>query len=355
VMILRAVFWLSFAFVAYVYFGYPVVLMIWRRIAARPVKKEYWEPAVTLVIAAHNERQRIEAKLKNCFALDYPKGKLQILVSLDGPTDGSELVVWKYAQQGVETVLSKKHCGKAAALNRALRRAKGEIVVFADVRQAFARSAIRELVANFADKDVGAVSGELVLVDGFANEARTDVGLYWRYEKALRSMESEIHSIAGATGAIYAIRRELYEDLPQDTILDDVLTPMRIVFKGKRTVFEPRAKAYDHVACCAGAEYGRKVRTLCGNYQLLCGLPGAFSPRQNPIFVQFVSHKAGRLLVPWALLAMFFTNLFMLHDFYAVAFALQAAWYALAVIGYVASKRDVVPSVLIPDESKRAA
>ena len=366
-MILHAVFWLSFAFVAYVYFGYPVVLMMWRQIAARPVKKEYWEPAVTLVIAAHNERQRIEAKLKNCFALDYPKGKLQILVSLDGPTDGSELVVWKYAQQGVETVLSKKHCGKAAALNRALRRAKGEIVVFADVRQAFARSAIRELVANFADKDVGAVSGELVLVEVFArgaqgrqhaasgNEARTDVGLYWRYEKALRSMESEIHSIAGATGAIYAIRRELYEDLPQDTILDDVLTPMRIVFKGKRTVFEPRAKAYDHVACCPGAEYGRKVRTLCGNYQLLRGLPGAFSPWRNPIFVQFVSHKAGRLLVPWALLAMFFTNLFMLHDFYAVAFALQAAWYALAVIGYVASKRDVVPSVLIPDESKRAA
>jgi poly-beta-1,6-N-acetyl-D-glucosamine synthase len=355
VTILPIVFWLSFAFVAYVYLGYPVVLMLWRRIAARPVKKEYWEPAVTLVIAAHNERQRIEAKLKNCFALDYPKGKLQILVSLDGPTDGSEFVVWKYAQQGVETVLSKKHCGKAVALNRALRRAKGEIVVFGDVRQAFARSAIRELVANFADKDVGAVSGELVLVDGLANEARTDVGLYWRYEKALRSMESEIHSIAGATGAIYAIRRKLYEDLPQDTILDDVLTPMRIVFKGKRTVFEPRAKAYDHVACCASAEYGRKVRTLCGNYQLLRGLPGAFSPWRNPIFIQFISHKAGRLLVPWALLALFLTNLFMLHGAYAVTFVFQAAWYALAATGYVLSKRDVVPSVLIPDESKRAA
>jgi cellulose synthase/poly-beta-1,6-N-acetylglucosamine synthase-like glycosyltransferase len=343
------------------------------------VKKEYWEPAVTLVIAAHNERQRIEAKLKNCFLLDYPKPKLQIIVSLDGPTDGSEFLVWKYAQQGVEMVYSRQHSGKAVALNRALRRAKGEIVVFADVRQAFDRSAIRELVANFADKDVGAVSGELVLVDesegeaqarqraasrgeaqarqraALINEAATDVGLYWRYEKALRSMESEIHSIAGATGAIYGIRRELYEDLPQDTILDDVFTPMRIVFKGKRTVFEPRARAYDEVACCPRAEYGRKVRTLCGNYQLLRGLPGAFSPWQNPIFVQFVSHKAGRLLVPWALLALFITNLFMLHGIYAVTFAIQAAWYALAAAGYVVSKRDVVPSVLIPDESKRAA
>jgi cellulose synthase/poly-beta-1,6-N-acetylglucosamine synthase-like glycosyltransferase len=181
------------------------------------------------------------------------------------------------------------------------------------------------------------------------------VGLYWRYEKALRSMESEIHSIAGATGAIYAIRRELYEELPEDTILDDVLTPMRIVFKGKRTVFEARAKAYDGVACCPRAEYGRKVRTLCGNYQLLRALPMALSPWRNPIFVQFVSHKAGRLLVPWALLALFITNLFMLHGIYAVTFALQAAWYVLAATGYVMSRREVVPAVLIPDESKRAA
>src|SRR5688572_15165530 len=120
---MELLFWLSFAVVFYVYFGYPALLVLWRRVAARPVKKEYREPAVSIVIAAHNERERIEAKLKNCLALDYPKQKLQIVVSLDGPTDGSEFLVWKYVAQGVELVHSKEHLGKAAALNRALRRA----------------------------------------------------------------------------------------------------------------------------------------------------------------------------------------------------------------------------------------
>src|SRR5262249_35494044 len=156
--------------------------------------------------------ERLVTKLKNCLELDYPNRKLQIIVSLDGPTDGSEFVVWRYVSQSIQMVHSKQHVGKAAALNRALQRATGEIVVFADVRQTFARNVIRELVANFADKSVGAVSGELLLMDESEQEATTDLGLYWRYEKALRSMESEIHSIAGATGAIYAIRRELYQD-----------------------------------------------------------------------------------------------------------------------------------------------
>jgi len=352
---METIFWVNFAFVLYVYFGYPGLLMLCRRLGARPVKKQHCEPAVSIVIAAHNEQERLERKLKNCFELDYPKRKLQIIVSLDGPTDGSEFIVWKYVSQRVELVHSKQHLGKAVALNRALRRATGEIVVFADVRQTFARNAIRELVANFADESVGAVSGELLLIDESAQEATTDVGLYWRYEKALRSMESEIHSIAGATGAIYAIRRELYQDLPEDTILDDVVTPLQIVLKGKRTVFEPHARAYDVVACCALAEYGRKVRTLCGNYQLLAQLPQALLPWRNPIFIQFVSHKVGRLLAPWALLALFITNLLMVRGIYAVTFSLQAAWYAFAVAGYILSRRDIAPSILIPNDSERAA
>jgi cellulose synthase/poly-beta-1,6-N-acetylglucosamine synthase-like glycosyltransferase len=354
-IVTETVFWLSFAVVFYVYLGYPAVLVLWRRIAPWRVKKQYREPTVTLVIAAHDERQNIEGKLKNCLALDYPKGKLQIILSLDGPTDGSEFVVWQYVSQGIELVHSREHAGKAAALNRALRRATGEIVVFADVRQTLSPNAIRELAANFADEAVGAVSGELLLMDESQQEAKTEVGLYWRYEKALRSMESDIHSIAGATGAIYAIRRELYEELPEDTILDDVLTPLRIVMRGKRTVFEPEAKAYDSVACCPLAEYRRKVRTLCGNYQLLASVPQAVSIRRNPIFIQFVSHKLGRLVVPWALLALFITNLFMLRGIYVLTFSLQAAWYAFAVIGHFLSRREVMAPIVIPTQSKRAA
>jgi biofilm PGA synthesis N-glycosyltransferase PgaC len=219
----------------------------------------------------------------------------------------------------------------------------------------FDPKAIRELVANFADHSIGAVSGELLLMDEAGREATTGVGLYWRYEKALRSFESDIHSVAGATGAIYAIRRELYEDLPEDTLLDDVLTPLRIVLKGSRTVFDPDAKAYDTVSCCALAEYGRKVRTLAGNYQLLKHAPQAVVPWRNPIFFQFVSHKIARLLVPWALLVLFATNLFMLRGIYVLTFSLQIAWYLCAAAGYLLSKREIVMPILAPDEGKRAA
>jgi poly-beta-1,6-N-acetyl-D-glucosamine synthase len=352
---MEVVFWLSFVFVVYVYFGYPALLAVHRRIAGQPVKKQYWEPAVSIVIAAHNERQRIEKKLENCLGLDYPKRKLQIIVSLDGPTDGTQFVVWKYASRGVEMVHSREHGGKATALNRAMRRATGEIVVFADVRQMFDRSAVRELVANFADHRVGAASGELLLLDESEQEAKTDVGLYWRYEKALRAMESEIHSVPGATGAIYAIRRELFEELPEDTLVDDVMTPLRIVLSGKRAVFDPSAKAYDSVACCPMAEYGRKVRTLMGNYQIMAQLPQLLLPWRNPIFFQFLSHKVGRLLVPHALVVLFVTNIFMLNGIYAVTFWLQTAWYAFAAAGYMLFKRETAEPILIPDESKRAA
>jgi biofilm PGA synthesis N-glycosyltransferase PgaC len=353
------IFWLSLCLIMYVYLGYPAVLAVLRRVMWRPVQKQYWEPEVSIIIAAHNERQRIENKLRNCLALDYPKRKLQIIVSLDGPTDGSEFLVWQYAARGVEIVHSQEHRGKASALNRAVRRARGEIIVFADVRQTFARSAIRELAANFADETVGAVSGELLLMsepqNGSQREDSSDVGLYWRYEKAIRSMESGVHSVPGATGAIYAIRRDLYRDIPEDTLLDDVLIPLQIVLGGKRAVFDPEAKAYDMVACCPLAEYGRKVRTLAGNYQLLWQAPQLLSPRQNPIFFQLVSHKLGRLVVPYALIVLMVTNVFMLHGIYVVMFSLQAGWYACAAAGHWMSKREAIEPILLPEESRRAA
>jgi hypothetical protein len=171
-------------------------------------------------------------------------------------------------------------------------------------------------------------------------------------------MESEIHSVPGATGAIYAIRRELYQNLPEDTLIDDVLVPMRIILSGKRAVMDPAAKAYDTVACCPNAEFGRKVRTLAGNYQLLAQLPDLLVPWRNPIFFQFLSHKIGRLLVPYALLALFFSNLFMIRGIYALTFLLQMVWYAFAFTGYVLSRQQAPFEDISPmsaSESKRAA
>jgi hypothetical protein len=186
--------------------------------------------------------------------------------------------------------------------------------------------------------------------------ANSDIGLYWKYETWIRSMESEMHSTIGATGAIYAIRRSLYQELPQDTLLDDVLTPMRVVLRGNRVVFEAAARAFDIVSCCPKAEFVRKVRTLTGNYQLLTQLPRLLVPVRNPVFWQFCSHKLGRLAVPYLLITMFVSSALIGGSIYRVFFALQCAWYLCAIGGYVVANRDLgaPPPLEIKQERKAA-
>lgn len=336
----KAIFFMALAGIVYVYIGYPLLLMAWRKTGRRPVRKNYCEPSVSLVMAMHNEQNTAERKLRNCFELDYPSTKLQFIVSLDAPTDDTEALVRNYAGERVEIHYSPVHRGKAEALNSGVAMATGEIVVFADTRQQFDKQAIRELVANFADPSVGAVSGELVLLDEQGQESSDAVGLYWRYEKGLRAMESDIHSVPGATGAIYAIRRELFVPLPKDTILDDVVTPMRIVLAKMRVIFDAAARAYEVVSEKHSSEYERKTRTLEGNYQLFAKLPQLLLPWRNPIFVQLISHKLGRLLVPYCLVALFISNVFLLSGLYLVFFVGQVLWYVLAGIGWLISTRD---------------
>jgi len=337
----EAIFWIAFAGIAYVYAGYPLLLVVWRRWGRRSVCKAPQEPSVSLVISMRNERKNIQAKMQNCFDLDYPPGKLQIILSLDAPTDGSEALARAYAGKRVEVIHSPVHRGKAEAMNSGVAIATGEIVVFADARQRFEKSAVRELVANFSDASVGAVSGELVLLNEQGKEASDAAGAYWRYEKALRARESDIHSVPGATGAIFAIRRDLYAPLFPGTILDDVVIPMRIVLAGKRAVFDSAALAYDAASHGTKSEYRRKVRTLAGNYQLFAQMPELLGPWRNPIFVQLVSHKLGRLLAPYCLAALFISNLFLLHGFYLVILAGQVLWYALAGAGWLVATREL--------------
>src|SRR5262245_10039011 len=146
----KAIFWTALACITYVYLGYPVLLLLWRRLMARPVRKRYFQPAVSLVVVMHNERRNVHPKMQNCLDLDYPSDKLQLIVSLDAPTDGTDSLVSDYTHHSVDVIRSTVREGKAAAINRGLAAATGEIVVFADARQRFDKGAIRELVANFA-------------------------------------------------------------------------------------------------------------------------------------------------------------------------------------------------------------
>jgi poly-beta-1,6-N-acetyl-D-glucosamine synthase len=370
-------FWLLVAFVAYVYIGYPLGLHLWRRLWPRPLSARgpaVLTPGVSIVIAARNEGSRLAGRIDNLVNLDYPASQRQIIVVSDGSTDDSAEVLARY--ESVVESAALPAGGKARALNAGVERARYGLLVFADARQAFAPDALRALVAPFADPGVGAVSGELVL-EGEARDRRTQiadrrcaivrpiaadaerrsagnrrlssrstviegVGLYWRYEKQIRRDESAIGSTMGATGAMYAMRRSLWRPLPEDTILDDVLAPMRCVLAGSRVVFEDRARAFDRTARDAKDESRRKRRTLAGNYQLLWLEPALLVPWRNPAWIQFVSHKVARLAVPYALPPLWLFSLLLSRRaaMYAAAFAAQCLFYLFAGYGAWLEKHD---------------
>jgi cellulose synthase/poly-beta-1,6-N-acetylglucosamine synthase-like glycosyltransferase len=334
-------FWLALAVVAYVYVGYPALLTLWARVASRPVERRLMTPSVSVVLVVRNEAAVLRARIENLLSLDYPEDLLQIIAVSDGSTDGTASILRDFEHE-IDIVLLPPG-GKARALNAGVALAEHDVLVFADARQVFAPDAVRALVAPLADPRVGGVSGALVLdveagdTSGFGD----GVGAYWRFEKWLRSQESLIGSTIGATGAIHAMRRDLWRPLPPETILDDVLAPMRVVLAGYRVVFEDGARAYDRATSSAPDEFRRKSRTLAGNYQLLRFEPKLLVPWFNPIWVQFVSHKMGRLLVPYALVVLLITSgvLALASWLYAVAFACQLAFYGLAGYG-AALERD---------------
>jgi len=331
--LLDVAFFIFLFLVFHTYIGYPLLLTMW--VLRKPeLRRVYSTPRVTIVIAAWNEARHIAARIENCLQQVYPPEMLEIIVVSDGSTDETASIVKTFSFRGVSLVELETRMGKAVALNVGVAAAHGEIVVFADARQSFSPTAVRELVANFADPSVGAVSGELILESNSLGPAAEGVGLYWTIEKWIRQKEAAIDSIVGATGAIYAIRRDLFEALPPGTILDDLLTPMRIVMQGYRVVFEGRALAFDRVSHDYASEFKRKVRTLAGNYQAISLCPRLMKPWANRIFLQFVSHKVFRLLAPIALVGLFITNAVHLGGWYTVFMALQITGYSLAMVGW---------------------
>lgn len=344
---MTVLFWISALIVAYVYVGYPCLLAVWARIADRRPRRVPFEdgrwPSISVVIAARNEAARLPSRIANLLEQDYP-GTREIIVVSDGSTDapGTALAPFGNAVRLIEVPAG----GKPLALNAGVSASTGEILVFADARQRFAPGSLRELVLNFSDPAVGGATGELVL--DCEQEASSDtsvgegIGLYWKYEKSLRRNESRVWSTLGATGAIYALRRTCWSPLPAGTLLDDVLAPMRAVLGGCRIVFEARAIAYDRASVDAAAESRRKTRTLAGNYQILAQEPRLLIPFVNPVWLQYMSHKVGRLIVPWALVGLFASNLALApgHVLYALVLALQGVFYGLALSGAIFQARE---------------
>jgi len=312
--------------------------MVPRLVVARPVQRAVVEPDVSAVMVVRNEEAVIAEKIENLLTLDYPAEKLEIVVISDGSTDGTAAILQDFASNPrLQIVLKPSSQGKAVGLNDAMKLAHGEIVLFTDARQKIESCALRQLVENFADAEVGCVSGDLMLGDPEIGEAGKGMGLYWRIEKKIRELESASGSVVGATGAIYCARHALLDSLPEGTLNDDVLSPMQVVRKKSRVVFDTQARAWDSPNLGQSREFSRKVRTLSGVYQLLQLAPWLLTSK-NPIRFEFVSHKLLRLAVPFALLAVWLASLFLPHLFYRAALAAQVAFYGLSLAAMMGFK-----------------
>lgn len=328
---MKLLFWTCLAITGYAYFGYAIWLWLRVRLRRYPIVRGPIVPSVSILIAVRNEDANLPAKLNNLYLLDYPRDQLQIVIASDGSTDRSASILCEQASRILPIILEESN-GKACALNEAVKHATGDILVFLDARQFVQPDAVSELVSCFADSTVGAVSGELLLESSAAAPAPDALGVYWKIEKALRKLESASGSVVGVTGAIYAIRRELYTEMPPGTILDDVFVPMHVARMGKRVVFQPTAIACDRIFSDKGKEFARKVRTLTGNYQLLGLAPWLLSP-SNPLLFRFISHKLLRLLVPLLLVLMLIASLMSTGPFYRAVFGFQILFYLLASLG----------------------
>lgn len=319
--------------VFYTYILYPAAIILLARTRRQPTQRRALALPVAVIIPALNEGGCIARKIRNLLASDYPAHLLRVIVVSDGSTDDTVEQARAVADPRIEIIALPTRGGKAAAIDAAVARVNEPVLVLTDAAELFERDAIRLLVENFSDPRVGAVSGELKLVDLHTGTSQ-NLGLYWRYEMSIRAAESEVSSLTGVTGAIYAIRRECYRGVPADTILDDVAIPLEVVLQGRRVRLEPRACAYERATQDMAQEFARKRRTLAGNYQTLFRYWRRLLRHNRPVAAQFFSHKACRLLVPHALVMVLVTSFALPEPGRSVMLGMQLAFYGLAIAAY---------------------
>ncbi|MCS6992667.1 MAG: glycosyltransferase family 2 protein [Anaerolineales bacterium] len=338
-------FWFAVFFILYVYFGYPLLVALLARFrpARLPELKEL--PSVTLLIAAYNEEKVIASKLENSLALDYPREKLQILVAADGSSDRTPEIVRQFEAQGVELNYIPERNGKMAALVRAMPRARGSIVVISDANNMYNAQAIRELVKPYGDPKVGATTGaKLILED--ERQLSFAEGFYWKYESWIKENETRLSTCTSAVGEMLSIRKELFQPPTRKIVNDDRYTVFSLIRRGYRVYYNPAARSYETVSKTARDEIVRRTRMVAGAYQTVA-MAAELLPFNRPLVLwQVISHKYLRAYVPFAMILALVSNLMLVlfpaqsgsfwqlaYPFNWIFLGLQAAFYALAVLG----------------------
>lgn len=335
------VFWIAIAGLTYVYVGYPLTVWLLARLRRRSMHRAPWPGTLSVVIAGYNEARRLTAKLDSILASTVADQIVEVLVGSDGSDDDTAEVIARYPDRRVRLLEFQQRRGKPAVLNDMVPQCRGDLVVLTDARQMLDREGIAKLAARFADPAIGVVSGELMFrTDDGDSAAAKGMGAYWAYEKLIRKSEGRFRSVPGATGAFYALRRELFRPIPENTLLDDVVIPMQAVEQGARCVLEDGALAWDVPSQSTRQESVRKRRTIAGAAQLIVNQPRWLLPWKNPIWWEYVSHKLSRLISPLLLMVALVANVLLATtSTYQVLLGAQAMFYLSAIIAWALSLR----------------
>lgn len=341
-------FWVALILVAYTYVGFPFLLAL----RARFCPKAYWTaritPSVSVLICAHDEADCIADKLENIASLDYPRDCLELVVASDGSTDGTDEIVRQHVGPGVE-LLSLPRAGKIAALNAAASGARGEILVFTDANSRFERGALRALVAPFADPQVGGVAGDQRYLHAPDTGVSAGERGYWNLDRQIKKWQSRAGSVTSATGAIHALRRELFQPVPSG-VTDDFFVSTLAIKAGRRLVFAPDAVAWERTSPEATLEFGRKKRIASRGLRGVIAVRELLDPRRTGFYaLQLSTHKLLRRLLVFPLIALFASSLVLWWHgpIYRAAAAGQLGLYAGALLGWLLGSRVRLPRPLV--------
>lgn len=341
------IFWLCIAAVAYNYVGYPILLFVLsvlvqaksdflylvRRRGRRRLLTTDKIPQVAVLISIYNEETVIEAKARNCEELDYPTDRIEFLLGLDAPTDSSAHLLSRMTSDRFRVFHFSARRGKLAVLCDLAQKTSAEILVLTDANTLLDRTAIRSLVRHFADPRVGAVSGEEIRVAAPGTEASAE-GLYWRYESAVKILESRLNCSLGGNGSVLAVRRSLFRPQEQ-SIVEDFQIPLEIRFQGYRVVYDPEAAAVEEIAPTWSAQFARRVRIGAGNYQTFFAHPEYLNPCKGFLAFSFFSHRVLRWLAPFLLPVGFVCSMLLsARPVFAILAAAQGVFYLIAVMGW---------------------
>ncbi|MCF8332342.1 MAG: glycosyltransferase family 2 protein [Bacteroidales bacterium] len=358
--ILKVIFWILIFIVFYAYIGYGLLLYILVRMKRLVAGKNQvsqdgtYEPEVTLLITAFNEQDFIEQKVKNSRALKYPSEKMKIVWCTDGSDDGTPELLRKY--DNITVFHKNERKGKIHAMNRAAQLVDTPIIIFSDANTDLGKDSVRRIVNMFADPKVGCVSGEKRIYSKAEDSAAgAGEGLYWKYESMLKRWDSELYSVVGAAGELFAVRNELFEDVEPDTLLDDLIISLRIAMKGYTIQYDPEAYAIENASANLKEELKRKVRIAAGGIQSVVRLTPLLNVfKYKTLSFQYISHRVLRwVIAPPALLLIFLFNLIIAThyglfsgSFYVILFWLQVLFYLMSLLGWYLGNKQIKLKIL---------